>query len=34
LNADGCKPAAPPDKRTRITLTAGSTTPAVEDGVG
>ena len=33
LNADGTKPASPLLKKTRITLAAGSTTPAVTDNV-
>lgn len=33
LNTDGSKPASPLQKRTRITLALGSTTPVVEDNV-
>lgn len=33
LNADGTRPAAPLQKRTRITLALGSTSPLVEDNV-
>ncbi|HZX27240.1 MAG TPA: alkaline phosphatase D family protein, partial [Telluria sp.] len=33
LNADGSKPASPLLKKTRITLAAGSTQPALEDNV-
>jgi alkaline phosphatase D len=33
LNADGSKPASPLQKRTRITLQLGSTTPLVEDNL-